>query len=180
MQCNRFKIPHLLHLSGIYSKSIKQAWVYEVGVDADSSHPLPTRFDFVDSDLVDGHKLLSWLGSVIGVPFIAAGLLKRNGHSDIALALTFIPVGFLFIYKILPRDVRSVGNSALSTVAVLSIVVSSILVKNFYGMYTAIAIIVAGTFVGTEGEILSVPRVDIFHYMLAIGNLLYIKAVFGK
>ena len=124
-------------------------------------------------DFIVANKLFSWLGSVMGMPLIAAGLLKRNGHHMFVLPYTIAPLAFLFLYKTLPSDLKNLGNSTLSTVAVLSIAVSSILVQNYHGIYSAIAIILAATVIGTDGKILGVQNVDIFHYVLAIGNMFY-------
>ena len=125
---------------------------------------------------MDAHKVLSWLGSIIGVPFLTAGMLKRNRHSDLALIFTMVPLGFLFLYKILPRDVKSLGNAGLSIVSVLTMIVSCVLVNNSYGILTAVSIVTAAA-VGADGKILSMPRVDVFHYVLAFSNLFYLHAI---
>lgn len=127
--------------------------------------------------MVDYHKLFSWLGNVVGMPFLAAGLLKRNGHKDFVLPYTVVPIVFLFLYKMLPNNLRGVGNSSLSTIAILSCAISSILVNNLYGLYCAIAIIVAAIVIGTEGSVASIPRVDLFHYVLALANIFYSYAL---
>lgn len=123
--------------------------------------------------MMDAHKLFSWMGSVMGMPLLAAGLLKKNGHHFFVLPYTLIPLAFLALYKTIPGNLRDTGNAALSTVAVLTIAISSILAQNHQGLYCAIAIILAATVIGTEGKILGVPKVDIFHYVLAIGNMCY-------
>lgn len=131
---------------------------------------------FSGSDLIDAHKVFSWLGSIIGMPFLAAGLLRRNGHADMSLIFTFAPVAFLFIYKILPRDVKTLGNVSFSVAAVLSMLTSSGLARNYNGIYNALTILVAGA-VGTDGHLFRMPRVDIFHYILAIGTIFHLYAV---
>ncbi|XP_067936788.1 uncharacterized protein [Watersipora subatra] len=127
-------------------------------------------------DLIDAHKVFSWLGSIVGVPLLTAGLFKHHGYTDITLIFTYVPLGFLFLYKILPQAARDCGNAALSVVSVLSMVLICSIAWNVYGIASSLVIIfAAGT--GTDGLRFGVPNVDLFHYLLATSNICYMYAV---
>jgi len=132
---------------------------------------------FVDHDLIDAHKLLSWLGSVIGMPFLAAGILRINGYNkELVLAFSICPVVFLFFYKMLPKDVKAYGNLLIAVISVFSILISSMITKNNFGIFSAIVIILA-SIVGAEGSIYGIPRVDLFHYLLAAALVFHAQAL---
>lgn len=133
---------------------------------------------FVGRDIVDTHKVMSWIGSIIGMPFLAAALIKRNRHHEnFTLLFTLLPVGFLCLYKMLPRNVKSLGNTALPTLSVISFAISCASVGNLHGIYAAVSIVVAGIIVGVEGKVVNIPTVDIFHYILACANIFYMNSM---
>lgn len=55
--------------------------------------------------------------------------------------------------------------------------VSSAIAANFFGVTAASGIVVAAILVGTDGFLGGIPRVDIFHYVLAANQLIYMNAV---
>lgn len=133
-------------------------------------------FVFTDGNVVEAHKVFSWLGSVVGIPFLAEGLLRHNGHTNPALGLRFGPVVFLCLYRFLPREVKSGGQLVLTGVATVMSLISSSVATNMYGVIYSVCTLVLGA-IGTDGYVLNVPRVDFFHYFLAAQLYVYLLAL---
>ena len=132
---------------------------------------------FSAEDLVLYHKLVSWLCNIVGIPFLASAVVAHNGHANAGSLLAIESVFFLCIYKLIPTGIKNIGNAILSPISVVAMTGSSAYVGNLYGCYTAVMLILSGILIGTEGVLLGVPRVDIFHYGLVIANMLYVAAM---
>ena len=123
------------------------------------------------SNTVQFHQFLSWLASVLGMSLLAAAfhryylnIIIANVHAAAALALVLLQQHFAESHVMLITE-------ALSSLAVISILILSILVFNPYAIIGAVLYIVAGLVVGTNGAMYGIPCVDIFHYVLLVGNI---------
>lgn len=123
------------------------------------------------SDLVAFHKYLSWMGSAIAVPYIAAAYHKQE-HSHL-LANVHLASGFglVTVQKFLSPRVQRLAAEGVSSYAVVSILTLSLITSNYEGALGAVCYITAGLIVGTDGYWLGIPRVDVFHYVIAVATI---------
>ena len=123
------------------------------------------------TDIISFHKFLSWMGSAIAVPYIAAAYHKQESSN--LLASVHIVSGFALVatQKFLSERQKRLCTEAVSSYAVISILTLSLVTSNNAGAFGAICYVIAGLIVGTDGHISIVPRVDIFHYVLVIATL---------
>lgn len=131
----------------------------------------PTAF------LVKCHEYASFLASVVGLSCLAAEFCRQANYpllGEIHVCASLLAVALQLMVS--PK-VHSVLTEAVSSAAVVSILLLSALLKNVLGGMGALAIVFASVAVGTEGQRFGFPAVDFFHYTLAVANILLVHAL---
>jgi len=116
-------------------------------------------------DVASAHDTASFLAGRLGLLLIA---LRRFG-SPRQVASTILACAVAFL---VPAPV----DLAVSMLALVAIVWRSRSPHGLLAMVGGLMFALAGLVVGTQGEWLDVPRVDLFHLSLATAALLWLKA----
>ena len=127
--------------------------------------------------IVSCHASMSWLAGTLGLALLAGGFYRKYNARILATSHVGIAIGYTilkFIIEIEPF-IDTVITTVISSSAVLSIGIYSLIQKNAYGMIGSFIMMMVGA-VGTKGTLLSIPRVDVFHYLLAIGGVVLMRA----
>jgi len=127
--------------------------------------PSPGRF------LLNTHEFLSWTATVLGISCLAAAyhrvylnVITANIHLALALAMCLLRGS-------LEERPLSICTEAVSSGAIVSILILSAFYNNPYAIIGSVAYALAGLLIGVKGHIYSVLRVDVFHYILAVANV---------
>lgn len=137
-----------------------------VGVARFAMDRPPTR-------VLNTHASLSWLAAAIGMNIVAISYTRP-------VAPTLMTINFLVFVAMLVMgahltgEQRVLAKQAASGFAMLSILFSCYLTSNWNGIIGATIYVVAGLVVGSEGVMGGMPRVDLLHYLLALGNLFFL------
>ena len=127
------------------------------------------------SQLISWHKYLSWASGAFGVPCIVVGYCRISYLNMAANILLCLAITTLLIEKFM-NDKRFIETVVLfvNASAVLTCLYTCLFVRfSLCGCLGIVLYVLAGTVVKTEGYYGSIPKVDIFHYMLAIGNVAF-------
>ncbi|XP_078607865.1 uncharacterized protein LOC144879886 [Branchiostoma floridae x Branchiostoma japonicum] len=129
--------------------------------------------------LVQAHQSLSWLANVLGAACISAALHEKMvaGHN---LWTDYRLVGaalLLAIHRFLPPKVSELATLLLSGISVVTAGILCGRNGDTTGVTGAVLYAVSGLVIGVEGSFLSIPRVDWFHYALALGNFAFYSAL---
>ena len=81
------------------------------------------------------------------------------------------------VFRAFTGNMEETLATGVSGAAVVSIALFSFLYSNPFGMLGALVFLAAGGIGTTMGEIGGVKRVDWFHYFLAFGNIVMIRAL---
>ena len=127
-----------------------------------SSNPSPA--------LVEYHTFLSWMSSSLAVPYIAAAYHRQEESVFISTVHLATGFGLVACHKFLSESTKAIATEAISSYAVISVLALSLLKGNHGGFLGAACYIVGGALIGTKGSLLGIPRVDIFHYLIAMAN----------
>lgn len=120
-----------------------------------------------------GHKFFSWLAATFGVPTIALGFCGIYGSAVLANKI-IIFVGIVAVSSFfLPTNMRQLTTQAVSGFAMLTILLLCFMNRNWYGLGAAVLYVVSGLIGGSDGQIGPFYKVDILHYGLVIGNLMF-------
>jgi hypothetical protein len=130
--------------------------------------------------LVRWHKYFSWLSKTLGMSLIASSYHRQeilskvaNGHLALGLALAILG-------PYLADEAIAKATELVSSLAVLSIICITGIRFNVLGLIGALLYAVSGLVIGVEGTYRSVPRVDLFHYALAVGNIALLMGLNGN
>lgn len=126
------------------------------------------------SNLVFIHKNLFWLVDAVAVPLIVVSYLMKANIDKAAIAfivaIALLPVMWLVSDKsTLSKITWIVDGSSLAG----CLIVCAFIKYSPYGLTGIGLYAVAGILVTSEGYYGSVPRIDVFHYLLVIGNLAF-------
>lgn len=122
------------------------------------------------------HKFCSWLAAILGVPAIALGFCSV--YSSVTLGnkiMIFVAIVACSSF-FLPQHIRQVTTQAVSGFAMLTILLLCFMHTNWYGLCAAVVYVVSGLIGGSDGKIGPFWNVDILHYGLIIGNILFLHS----
>ncbi|XP_076448755.1 uncharacterized protein LOC143285395 [Babylonia areolata] len=130
-----------------------------------------------DSKITNYHKMMSWTAQVVGVPLLGVGF--ANNYMPLMVNLNFL---FVIAAVVASRFVDDGGQRKLLTEAasgfgMLTVILVCLRSINLYGLFGAAAYVGSGLAIGSEGHLHGIPRVDILHYVLAVGNLFFVMAL---
>lgn len=123
------------------------------------------------------HKFLSWLCAGAGLGILAYQFCVRynsitNGYIVIAFS------GMVTLTSVFQnKENKELFVQASSGLSLLTILLLSFYQENWYGVSAALVYILAGAIIGSDGAFLGVPRVDLLHYALVAGVLLFLRAL---
>ncbi len=124
-----------------------------------------------DEKSISRHTYLSWLASVLGLSCIAAAYYRSQGIPIVANAHIACAIAVVMLRSQLSENVLHVATEIVSSGAVVSTLLLSLLMFNPFGIIGAMVYAVAGLVIGTEGDLYGILRVDLFHYALVLGNI---------
>ncbi|XP_072169693.1 uncharacterized protein [Diadema setosum] len=127
--------------------------------------------------IVQCHASMSWLAGTVGLALMAGGFYRKyearllaTGH--VGLAVAYVIVKF-------SMEIPNVVDSGITTIigssAILSVGLYSLIQRNPFGMLGAMIYMMAGA-VGTSGELFGIRKIDWFHYLLAFGGVVLMRA----
>ncbi|KAK7114286.1 uncharacterized protein [Littorina saxatilis] len=129
-----------------------------------------------DSSVTNAHTTFSWLAQVAGVPLLGVSF----AHNTIPI---MVNLNFLFVVcavvasRFVDAGLAKLLTEAASGFGMLTILVVCLRFFNLYGLLGAASYIASGLVIGSEGYLHGIPRVDILHYVLAIGNIFFRMAL---
>ena len=122
-------------------------------------------------DAVKVHKYMSWFASVVGMSYLAAAYYRQHDISVFANVHVALAFAMVLLRRYLTEKARGIATEVISGFAVVSLLVFSIFQFNPYGIIGAALYVISGLIIGTEGQLYGIQRVDIFHYLLAVGTI---------
>lgn len=119
------------------------------------------------------HRFLFWAVNAVAVPLIAVGYLVQANQKNVAVGFLLAPV--IMLCARMKANLKESLLSKLTWIVVFAsfaacIYVCSMIKFSIYGL-TGAALYSVASVVTSEGYFGPIPRVDIFHYLLTIGNL---------
>ena len=122
------------------------------------------------SSIVDYHNFISWMSSSLAVPYIAAAYHRQEESQFISTI--HLASGFLLVasHKLLSQSTKAIATEAVSSYAVISVLALCLLKANYAGFLGSVCYILGGALIGTKGFLFGIPRVDLFHYVIAVAN----------
>ncbi|KAI8519708.1 hypothetical protein Bbelb_029650 [Branchiostoma belcheri] len=131
--------------------------------------------------LVRAHQAVSWLANVLGTACISAALHKKmapGGGHDLWTDYRLVGAALLLVARqFLPLNLTELATLLLSGISVVSAGIVCGMNGSTAGVAGAVLYAVSGLVIGDEGSFLSIPRVDWFHYALALGNYAFYSAL---
>lgn len=130
--------------------------------------------------LKDWHRYFSDLGSMLGLPMIAAAFTQRTEWQN--LCWLFLAVSIITILLHCIESVHKTVRDFDAAISIMFILFSGLFmeyrgVANKYSIAGAVSIILSGI-VSTEGRgLFGLKNVDLFHYFLALGIYFFSEAL---
>ncbi|XP_038069492.1 uncharacterized protein LOC119738651 [Patiria miniata] len=124
------------------------------------------------------HQGLAWITTILGTSLVASGFHRWYTNSVMSALHMGSALALVCLSKatdILAPRTEELLVSAVSSLAVVSIGIFSVLHTNPFGLLGAVLYGIAAA-VGTEGDLASIRRVDWFHYLLAFANVVFLRA----
>lgn len=122
--------------------------------------------------LVEKHTYLSWLGQVAGLPCIAVATHRLNGVGWVANVHMATALAVVFLHsRVLSDKALHITTEIVGTGAVLSVLLLNVLTTNMFGILGTLMYAFSGLVIKTTGNWIGIPRVDLFHYALAVANV---------
>ena len=140
------------------------------------------RFSQVDASdsLIGWHKYMAWVSACIGIPLISLSYLRQAGYIWFANGHLAASVATVIMKRFLSEEITKPCGDILGGAGVISILFCSIRDLNEHGILGTVAYASASLAVGTEGWLWGFKRVDIFHYLLAVGNIALMIGLSGS
>lgn len=132
--------------------------------------------DSPDSLIVDVHAVVCSMATLSALPGFATGFcnyfnLPYMGYLIVLLScITFIFGCFM------DKEVRQNIAEMVAGFSLLCIILFCLYYGHKIGL-TACAVYILAAGVGTEGSIAGIPKIDILHYGLVLGNMAFIEAL---
>lgn len=132
--------------------------------------------DSPDSLIVDAHAVASWLSTLATVPGLATGFCNYFNVPYFSYLLVLLSC-ITFIYSCyMDKEVRKNIAEMVAGFSLLSIILLCLYYGQKIGL-TACAVYILAAGIGTEGSIAGIPKIDILHYGLVLGNMAFIEAL---
>lgn len=137
------------------------------------------RFSFSSppNKLVSLHKKASWFVSVVGFSLLAANFNFVYNKAMIGWIHVLSIFVIFFALKALPKKLSKVLIQIHQVTSFVSIGGLCVTNYNWQGAVGIHIIPIAAVIVGTEGKVLTMPAVDVFHYMISCGVYLLSRAL---
>ena len=137
------------------------------------------KFSGVES-VISAHKQAALLAATVGMPMVGYAFLGLKSNALQAGSASLIAWFILLALSIVLVNILSFIPYAriIAVVGLLAIIIiaATFLSSSPRAALTAIAgaltIVLTGLAIGTKGELFGLKRVDLYHYGLALGNLL--------
>ena len=129
-------------------------------------------------NIVELHSYMSWLATVAGLPCIAVGFHHLHGATwaaNIHMATAIAAVSLR--HRAVSGKALEIVSVIVSNGAVLSILALTIMTSNIYGILGTVIYTISGLVIKTTGAWVGIPRVDLFHYALALGNVALLMGI---
>ncbi|KAL3858636.1 hypothetical protein ACJMK2_008906 [Sinanodonta woodiana] len=123
------------------------------------------------------HKFLSWLATALGMPLVAYSFCTHYRFDTLAIITMVFSATVVASAAFMPTKNREDLTQAASGLAVLSILFVCLVNMNLFGVAACIVYIISGLVIGSSGEFAGIQRVDLLHYALVIGNVLFSMAL---
>lgn len=124
----------------------------------------------------DAHKTASWVATLVSLPGLATGFYNHFAVPYLTLIMMLL-CGFIFFFGCyMEKEVRKNVAEMFAGLSVLSVIVICLYHQYVIGLVACALYVLAGT-VGAEGSFAGIPRVDILHYLLVVGNVAFMKAL---
>lgn len=116
--------------------------------------------------------MFSYLAQVVGMPLLGIGFAHNVIPFLVNLNFLFI-LGTLLGSRYLDHRTHSMLKEATGGLGLVSIILVSVLTINILGFFGAVVYVAASLALGSEGRFHGMLKVDVLHYSLAFGNLLF-------
>lgn len=126
--------------------------------------------------LVRSHKYTSYLASVVGLSCFATEYFQNAKYSILGRLHLYSCICIVALQIILSQRHHFILSEFASSSAVVSIFLISAVTKDIYGILYALGMIFFGIVVGTEGQWIGFPAVDVFHYGLVLTNYCLVRS----
>lgn len=126
-------------------------------------------FPNIQQKVIRMHALLTWIASVVGIPFIAAGCCVHH-HKSANAKFHLVSSITAVVLTLIDKTLKEKLTIAVSGLAVLGIIFATFTSSNFYSFVGALAYGFASAV--KDISFASLPGVDWFHYILAGANIL--------
>lgn len=121
--------------------------------------------------VVKVHQALAWITTVIGLALMSSGVHLNQGSTRLAQSLLLAASLFTLSVKFMAADTKTLLTKSLSGFSLLSLLFVFVINSDVFGITACALYILSGSAVGSSGYWNGIPRVDILHYGLALGNL---------
>ncbi|XP_064610714.1 uncharacterized protein LOC135474947 [Liolophura sinensis] len=121
--------------------------------------------------VVKAHHALAWITTVVGLALMSSGVHFNQGSTRLAQGLLITTAVFTLSVKFMAADTKTLLTKSLSGFSLLSLLFLFVINWNMFGITACALYILSGSAVGSSGYWSGIPRVDILHYGLALGNL---------
>lgn len=126
------------------------------------------------SPIFRAHKLLSWLAATAGMGLIAYQFCSNYQ----ALLMSYVIISFsglvTLFSQLMDAKNKQLFVQASSGLSLLTTLILSLIHMNVYGVSAALIYILSGVVFGGDGVIIGIQRVDLLHYGLVAGNILFL------
>ena len=118
------------------------------------------------------HKYLFWAFNAIGIPMLTVGYLNKVGLKDFTTFFIVCAAMMIIIQFYSEENITQYITLSLDVCCVITCLFLCTFVKfSRLGILGFILFIIAGCFVKTTVYYGRIPGIDVFHYLLTVGNL---------
>lgn len=123
------------------------------------------------------HKFMAWLSTTAGMGLVSYEFcLKYEAVTTGHLVMSFAII-VTMTTQFINAENKKLFVEACSGLGLLTVLILSVCYYNIYGAAAAFIYILSGAVIGSEGKLLGLPRVDLLHYGLILGNVAFMKAL---
>ena len=132
--------------------------------------------------LTKTHKYFSWLGNVLSCPLIAMSFCKHEEFNRLGNFFLALGISSIVVCSFMRTEFKEQIAQLLSTTSMVTVLLLSLYKFKPYGIIGTLLYSVAGLAVGVNGTCsrVNIPCVDVFHYVLCLGNLSLMLALVNK
>lgn len=112
---------------------------------------------------------------LLGIPLLATSFSIKYRSSHGAQVHIISGLAGVILSIMFPK-IKDACTHFVSTLAILSILLQSFHANSILGMAGAIIYVIASMLIGTSGSLLGYQRIDVFHYLLFLANITFVRA----